>query len=49
MNPLEKQLRELWLIEAFAELAETTPDIAFESFDGDDFATPLNERPTYKA
>lgn len=34
----QKQLREQWRAEAFAEIAETTPDLAFTALDGEDFA-----------
>jgi hypothetical protein len=31
------QLREQWRAEAFAEIAEAKPDLAFNSLDGEDF------------
>jgi hypothetical protein len=32
-----KQSRKQWLEDGFAELTNTTPDIAFKSMDGEDF------------
>jgi hypothetical protein len=32
-----KQSRMIWLEDGFAELVNTTPDIAFKSIDGEDF------------
>jgi hypothetical protein len=31
------QLREQWRAEAFAEISEAKPDLAFNSLDGEDF------------
>ena len=33
----KRQLREQWRTEAFAEIAELKPDLAFSALEGDDF------------